>query len=67
MRRCAFGIFNSVGENNPPDRLRQRTNLLEKLRPVIYDEEQLRYLSLGEKVADAFRTGAELKKRLEGA
>ncbi|MBP3866847.1 MAG: flavin reductase family protein [Eggerthellaceae bacterium] len=41
--------------------------LLEELRPIIYDEEQLRYLSLGEKVADAFRTGAELKKRLGGA
>lgn len=40
--------------------------LLEKLQPIIYDEEQLRYLSLGEKVADAFRTGAELKKRLGG-
>ena len=40
--------------------------ILEKLRPIIYDEEQLRYLSLGEKVADAFRTGAELKKRLGG-
>ena len=40
--------------------------LLEKLRPIIYDEEQLRYLSLGEKVADAFRTGTELKKRLGG-
>ena len=39
--------------------------LLEKLRPIIYDEEQLRYLSLGEKVADAFRTGTELKKRLK--
>ena len=37
---------------------------LEKLRPIIYDEEQFRYLSVGEKVADAFRTGAELKKHL---
>ncbi|MBQ9041926.1 MAG: flavin reductase family protein [Eggerthellaceae bacterium] len=41
--------------------------LLEKLQPLIYDEEQLRYLSIGEKLADAFRTGAELKKRLQGA
>ena len=40
---------------------------LGKLRPIIYDEEQLRYLSVGEKVADAFRPGAELKKRLSGA
>ena len=38
---------------------------LKKLQPIIYDEEQLRYLSVGGKVADAFRTGAELKKRLE--
>lgn len=38
---------------------------LEKLQPIIYDEEQFRYLSVGDKVADAFRTGAELKKRLE--
>ena len=40
--------------------------ILERLRPSIYDEEQLRYLSLGEKVADAFRTGAELKRRFGG-
>ena len=40
--------------------------ILERLRPIIYDEEQLRYLSLGEKVADAFRTGAELKRRFGG-
>ena len=39
---------------------------LEKLKPLIYDEEQVRYLSVGEKVSDAFRPGAELKKRLEG-
>lgn len=40
---------------------------LEKLKPIIYDEEQVRYLSVGEKVADAFKTGAALKKRLEQA
>ena len=39
---------------------------LEKLRPLIYDEEQIRYLSVGEKVSDAFRPGAELKRHLEG-
>lgn len=36
--------------------------LLEKLQPIIYDEEQVRYLSIGDKVSDAFRPGAELKK-----
>lgn len=36
--------------------------LLEKLQPIIYDEEQVRYLSVGDKVSDAFRPGAELKK-----
>lgn len=40
--------------------------LLDKLRPIIYDEEQVQYLSLGEKVSDAFRTGAEWKKELDG-
>ena len=40
--------------------------VLEKLDPLIYDEEQGRYLSLGNKVADAFRTGMELKKSLTG-
>ena len=35
---------------------------LKKLEPIIYDEEQVQYLSIGEKVADAFRTGLELKK-----
>ena len=39
---------------------------LEKLQPIIYDEEQFRYLSVGEKVADAFRPGAELKRLLSG-
>lgn len=36
--------------------------LLEKLQPIIYNEEQFEYLSLGGKVCDAFRPGAELKK-----
>ena len=39
--------------------------VLEKLRPIIYDEEQVRYLEVGGKVADAFKTGMELKKRME--
>ena len=39
--------------------------VLEKLSPVIYDEEQMRYLSVGDRVEDAFRIGAELKKSLE--
>ena len=38
--------------------------VLEKLQPLIYDEEQLRYLSVGGSIADAFRTGAELEKAL---
>lgn len=38
--------------------------LLERLQPIVYDEEQGRYLALGEKLADAFRTGAEWKKML---
>lgn len=37
---------------------------LEKLKPLIYDEEQYRYLSVGEKVADAFKLGAKLRKRI---
>ncbi len=38
---------------------------LARLRPIIYDEEQVQYLSVGEKVADAFRTGMELKKSFD--
>ena len=34
---------------------------LEKLEPLIYDEEQVRYLSIGDKVADAFKPGSELR------
>lgn len=36
--------------------------VLEKLQPLIYDEEQLRYLQVGDKVANAFKTGLEMKK-----
>ncbi len=39
--------------------------VLESLQPIIYDEEQHRYLALGQKVADAFRPGAALKKSLD--
>ena len=39
--------------------------VLEKLQPIIYDEEAVRYLSIGDKVADAFKTGIKLKKSLE--
>ena len=39
--------------------------LLERLDPMIYDEEQYCYHYIGEKSADAFRPGAALKKELE--
>lgn len=39
--------------------------MLEKLKPIIYDEEQVRYLSVGDKVADAFKTGMELKRKID--
>ena len=35
---------------------------LEKLEPIIYDEEQRRYLSVGDKAADAFKCGFIFKK-----
>ena len=38
--------------------------LLEKLQPIIYDEEQVQYLNVGSRIADAFRTGAALKRQL---
>ena len=38
---------------------------LRKLKPIIYDEEQVQYLAIGEKVGDAFRTGMELKKSFD--
>jgi flavin reductase (DIM6/NTAB) family NADH-FMN oxidoreductase RutF len=40
--------------------------LLDRMQPVIYDVEQARYLSVGEKVSDAFRPGMEWKKELDG-
>jgi len=40
--------------------------LMEKLRPIIYDEEQVQYLALGKKAADAFRPGMEMKKSFNG-
>lgn len=39
--------------------------LLDRLNPLIYDEEQGQYLHLGDKVADAFRPGMEWKKALK--
>lgn len=42
----------------------QNKILLSKLQPIIYDEEGRAYLELGEKVADAFKPGVELKKSL---
>ncbi len=38
--------------------------ILEKLKPLIYDEEGFSYHTLGESFADAFRTGAEFKKSI---
>ena len=35
---------------------------LEKLNPIIYDEEHWRYLSVGVKAADAFKAGLVYKK-----
>ncbi len=40
--------------------------MLDRLKPIIYNEEEVVYMSVGEKVADAFRTGAEFKKKLNG-
>ena len=39
--------------------------LLDRLNPLIYDEEQGQYLYLGGKVADAFRSGIEWKRALK--
>lgn len=39
---------------------------LERLQPILYDEEQVRYLSVGGKIADAFRLGRELKESFDG-
>ena len=38
---------------------------LSKLKPVTYDEEQVQYLSVGNKVSDAFNVGMELKKAFD--
>lgn len=38
---------------------------LKKLKPIIYDEEQLQYLSVGEKVSEAFAPGLELKGKMQ--
>lgn len=38
--------------------------ILEKLKPLIYDEEGFSYHTLGESFAGAFRTGAEFKKSI---
>ena len=35
--------------------------LLDKLQPIIYDEEQLSYLKIGDKISDAFKPGIRLK------
>ena len=34
--------------------------------PIIYDEEQVRYLEIGQKVSDAFKPGTEMKKAKGG-
>ena len=38
--------------------------ILEKLRPLIYDEEGFTYHTLGESFADSFKTGAESRKSI---
>lgn len=38
--------------------------VLEKLQPLIYDEEQFRYLGIGEELSKAFKPGAAMKKYL---
>ncbi len=40
--------------------------ILEKLQPLIYDEEEGLYLGIGGKVENAFRSGIAFKKSLEG-
>ena len=42
------------------------TIVLNKLKPIIYNEEEVSYMSVGEKVADAFKTGMQFKKELDG-
>ena len=38
--------------------------VLEKLKPLIYDEEGFSYHTLGDSFADSFKTGAEFKKSI---
>lgn len=38
--------------------------ILEKLKPLIYDEEGFSYHTLGDSFADSFKTGAEFKKSI---
>ena len=40
--------------------------VLDKLKPIIYNEEEVEYMSVGEKLADAFKTGMQFKKKLDG-
>ena len=40
--------------------------VLDKLKPIIYNEEEVSYMSVGEKLADAFKTGMQFKKQLDG-
>lgn len=40
--------------------------VLDKLKPIIYNEEEVSYMSVGEKVADAFKTGMQFKKKIDG-
>lgn len=42
----------------------QNRIMLNKLQPIIYDEEGRAYLALGEKISEAFNPGVELKKAL---
>jgi len=37
---------------------------VEKIRPMIYDIDFRRYLAFGDVIAQAFKVGLELKKRL---
>ncbi len=38
--------------------------MINKLKPIIYNEEEVSYMSVGVKVADAFKAGAEFMKKL---
>lgn len=40
--------------------------MINKLKPIIYNEEEVEYMSVGEKLADAFKTGMQFKKQLDG-